>query len=51
LQVVVLSKHTDPRMGDHLYRLTNISRAEPAKALFEVPADYTPAREFPAGVR
>jgi hypothetical protein len=41
LQVVVLTKHSDPRMGEHVYRLTNISRAEPAKALFEVPSDYT----------
>lgn len=41
LQVVVLSKHRDPRMGEHTYRLTNISRSEPAHALFEVPADYT----------
>jgi hypothetical protein len=41
LQAVVLSKHSDPRMGDHTYRLTNINRSEPAKALFEVPADYT----------
>jgi hypothetical protein len=41
LQAIVLSKHSDPRMGDHTYRLTNINRSEPAKALFEVPADYT----------
>ena len=41
LQVVVLSKHTDPRMGEHTYKLTNINRSEPAKTLFEVPADYT----------
>lgn len=41
LQVVVLSKHTDPRMGEHVYRLTNISRSEPARALFDVPSDYT----------
>lgn len=41
LQVVVLSKHTDPRMGEHVYRLTNISRSEPAKSLFDIPADYT----------
>ena len=41
LQVVVLSKHSDPRMGEHVYRLTNISRSEPARALFEVPSDYT----------
>ncbi len=41
LHVVVLSKHSDPRMGEHVYRLTNITRAEPAKALFEVPSDYS----------
>jgi len=40
LDVVVLSKHSDPRMGEHIYRLTNITRAEPARSLFEVPADY-----------
>jgi hypothetical protein len=40
LQVVVLSKHSDPRMGEHVYRLTNIKREEPARSLFEVPADY-----------
>jgi hypothetical protein len=41
LQVVVLSKHKDPRLGETTYRLTNISRSEPAKSLFEVPGDYT----------
>jgi hypothetical protein len=41
LQVMVLSRHSDPRMGEHVYRLTNISRSEPAKTLFEVPSDYT----------
>ena len=41
LQTIVLSKRTDPRFGDSEYRLTNISRAEPASSLFEVPAGYT----------
>ncbi len=41
LQVVILSKHTDPRMGEHTYRLTTINRSEPAKSLFDVPADYS----------
>jgi len=41
LQVTVLSKHTDPRMGEHTYRLTNINRSEPAQSLFAVPADYS----------
>ena len=40
LQVVVLSIHKDPYVGDNVYRLTNISRSEPPPALFEVPADY-----------
>jgi hypothetical protein len=40
LQTVVLSKHSDPRVGENIYRLTNINRTEPAKSLFELPADY-----------
>jgi len=40
LQVVVLGKRNDPRVGEITYRLTNIKRAEPASSLFEVPADY-----------
>ena len=41
LQLVVMTRHSDPRFGETTYKLTNISRAEPAKSLFEVPADYT----------
>jgi len=41
LQVTVMSRHSDPRMGETVYKLTNINRAEPAHSLFEVPADYT----------
>ena len=37
LQTVVMSKHSDPRTGDVVYTLTNISRAEPDPALFSVP--------------
>lgn len=48
LEVQVLTKHTDPRVGETTYRLTNISRSEPDKALFAVPADYTVAE--PAAV-
>ncbi|MGA2771074.1 MAG: hypothetical protein ABSG26_09700 [Bryobacteraceae bacterium] len=40
LQTVVLSKHTDPRMGETVSKLANISRAEPPNSLFEPPADY-----------
>jgi hypothetical protein len=37
LQVLVLTRHSDPRSGESTYRLTNITRTEPAKTLFEVP--------------
>jgi hypothetical protein len=41
LQVLVMTKHSDPRSGETTYKLTNIVRAEPDPALFIVPADYT----------
>ena len=41
LKVLVMSKTSDPRMGDTTYRLTNIVRGEPDPALFQVPSDYT----------
>lgn len=47
LQTVVMTRHNDPRFGETVYRLTNINRSEPAKALFEVPADFT-VKEGPA---
>ncbi len=41
LQTVVMTRRSDPRSGETTYRLTNINRAEPAHALFEVPPGYT----------
>ena len=41
LQIVVRTRHSDPRSGETVYRLTNFSRAEPARSLFDVPADYS----------
>jgi hypothetical protein len=41
LNVLVMTRHTDPRSGESTYRLTNIVRAEPDASLFMVPADYT----------
>jgi hypothetical protein len=41
LQVYVLTKRSDPRFGDTVYKLTNISTAQPAAELFQLPADYT----------
>ncbi|HEY0005859.1 MAG TPA: hypothetical protein VGB17_13835 [Pyrinomonadaceae bacterium] len=36
----ILIKCTDPRFGEAVYRLTQIDRSEPARSLFEIPADY-----------
>jgi hypothetical protein len=41
LQLVVMSRHADPRFGETVYRLTNIVRAEPSAELFQVPAGYS----------
>ena len=43
LQVVVMSKTSDPRFGETSYQLTNISRAEPDHSLFVPPPEYSPA--------
>ena len=40
LQTAVLIRHSDPRNGETVTRLTNINRGEPAHLLFEAPADY-----------
>lgn len=47
LQTVVMNKHTDPRMGETTYKLTNLSLNEPPRSLFEVPADYSVAEDQP----
>jgi hypothetical protein len=41
LQMDVMTRHSDPRSGETIFKLTNINRMEPAKLIFEVPADYT----------
>jgi hypothetical protein len=53
LQVVVMTRHSDPRFGETTYRLTNINRGVPDASLFQVPADYTLREGHPAprGVR
>jgi hypothetical protein len=40
LQTVVMTRRNDPRMGETVYKLTNIRRSEPLKQLFEIPPDY-----------
>jgi hypothetical protein len=46
LQVVVMSKTSDPRFGESIYQLNAITRAEPDPSLFVVPADYA-VKEWP----
>jgi hypothetical protein len=40
LQLIVYSRHSDPRYGDQVYKLINISRNEPDPSVFAVPGDY-----------
>jgi hypothetical protein len=40
LHTEVLYKHSDPRMGDIVRKLANVSRSEPSRTMFEAPADY-----------
>ena len=40
LQVVVMTKNSDPRTGETTYRLNNIVRSEPSASLFQVPSGY-----------
>jgi TonB family protein len=41
LKMTIMTKRSDPRFGESTYRVTNIVRAEPDGALFQVPNDYT----------
>jgi hypothetical protein len=45
LHVLVVSKRSDPRFGETVFRLTNIKRGEPDAALFQVPSGFTTAQE------
>jgi hypothetical protein len=40
LQAVVMAKRSDPRNGDTVTRVTNVSRSEPPRTQFEVPSDF-----------
>jgi hypothetical protein len=50
LQLVVLSRHNDPRFGEQTYRLTNIIRSEPDPSLFTPPNGYRLVTE-PSGFK
>jgi len=48
LQMVVMSKRTDPMNGNSVTQVTNIQRGEPDPTLFQVPSDYTVKAGGPA---
>ncbi len=50
LQIYILTKRSDPRFGETVHRLTNLSRQEPSRELFEVPRGYA-VREHSPGHR
>ncbi len=41
LHLVVMSKRSDPRFGETVYRLTDIKRVEPDPSLFEIPGSFS----------
>ena len=47
LQMVVMTRRSDPRSGETTFQMTSIARTEPAASLFQVPADYTVAQMNP----
>lgn len=40
LEMIISSKHSDPRFGDQTYKLINIVRADPELTLFTLPGDF-----------
>ena len=48
LQIVIQSSRTDPRTGNTNYQLSNVSTAEPAASLFQLPSGLT-EQQGPAG--
>jgi len=42
LQTILLSKHSDPRWGETVYKLHSIDRNTPDRSLFSLPAHSTP---------
>lgn len=40
LEMILSSKHSDPRFGDQTYKLVNIIRVDPELTLFTLPADF-----------
>ena len=41
LKVMVMNKSNDPRSGEHVQKLTNVSLGEPSASLFQPPPEYS----------
>jgi hypothetical protein len=48
LGIVLLTRRSDPRFGETVYRVTNIDRSEPPSDLFQVPSDFQ-IKDVPVG--
>ncbi len=51
LQLIVMSRHLDPLSGEHIFRLVNIKRSEPAADMFTVPASFRVENKFERRLR
>jgi hypothetical protein len=47
LKIIVYTTDDDPRTGSRTTELTNIDRAEPDPAIFQVPEGYTIKDQYP----
>lgn len=51
LGVMVMSRHVDPLAGEHVFKLANIRRGEPAAELFAIPAGFRVENHEPKNER
>ncbi len=47
LKMAIMTRSSDPRSGETVYKLTNLRRVDPPRSLFEVPSDYTLSEDAP----
>jgi hypothetical protein len=40
LEILVMTRHSDPRTGETTYTVSNVARGDPGAGLFDVPAGY-----------
>lgn len=48
LHLLIIRKHNDPRVGETVYKLSNITRSEPDPSLFQLPSDFKLLDKLPA---